>query len=492
MSHVDLSSLRMQPAPTALPKRPWGPRLLTSALALLALAVAATFVWPLLRPQRAVPTAAVRTAAAAEAPVQAMAEAAGWIEPDPFPVAVRPLVTGRIESIAVLEGAAVQAGVTVLAQLQSAGLQAAAERAAALVAERTAQHDAAAAALAVAQAQREQRAALRLAEVEARERVAERRARLAQAEGAARAATADLTAAEAAATGQQQLADAGGSYPLALARARAAAEAASARAAAAARELEAVRGDLAAAESRATLAAELLRQPVELDGAVHTATAALATAAAALASARAEFSIADRELGWCKVIAPVDGTVLRLTATPGANTGPDGEPLLLLYDPTRLRARIDVPLGSIAGVHEGQPVELRSEMLGTTVLRGVVQRLQRESDLLKNTLQVKVQVLDPPPLLRPETLCRARFLGAPATAAGQPPPTRPTFVVPTAAVQDGVVFHFDPAARRARAVPVQVLQQQGEQTVVQGELSPAMRVILVPVQDGESVQEARR
>jgi HlyD family secretion protein len=492
VSNVDLSSLRMQQPAPALPKRPWGARLLTITLALLAVAVAATFVWPLLRPVRTVPTAAVRTAGAVAAATQAMAEAAGWIEPDPFPIAVRSLVAGRVESIAVLEGAPVQAGVTVLARLQSATLQAAAERTAAMLVERTAQHEAAAAALAVAQAQLEQRSVLRLGLVDAQERAAERRALLAKNEGAARAAAAEATAAEAAAAGQQQLAEAGGSYPIALARARAAAEAATATAAAANRELEATRLDLAAAEARVAIAEELLQKPVDLDGAVRTATATLAAAAAALGSARAELAIAERELGWCTVLAPTDGAVLRLVATPGASIGPDGEPLMLLYDPARLRARIDVPLGSVGGVHEGQAVELRSEVLGNTIVRGVVQRLQRESDLLKNTLQVKVQVVDPPPLLRPETLCRARFLGAPPATGDAPPASRPTFAVPTAAVQNGVVFHLNPQARRARAVPVQVLQQQGDETIVQGELSPAMRVIVAPVQDGESVQEERR
>jgi multidrug efflux pump subunit AcrA (membrane-fusion protein) len=155
----------------------------------------------------------------------------------------------------------------------------------------------------------------------------------------------------------------------------------------------------------------------------------------------------------------------------------------------KLRARIDVPLGAVAGVHEGQAVELRSEVLGGTVVRGVVQRVQRESDLLKNTLQVKVQVLDPPALLRPETLCRARFLGSGSDAGGGANAGERAFVVPRGAVRGGSVFRFDPAAGRARAVPVTVLQEQGDDVVVQGELSVAQRVIVGEVEDGEAVRE---
>ena len=138
MSQVDLSALRMQAPPTARPRRPLGPRLLGSATAALALAVAASFLWPLLWPARAVEMASVRTIEVAGGGAEgggAVAEAVGWVEADPFAVAVRPLVEGRLESLEVLEGASVQAGVTVLARLASAPLQAAAERAAVRVTE---------------------------------------------------------------------------------------------------------------------------------------------------------------------------------------------------------------------------------------------------------------------------------------------------------------------------------------------------------------------
>ena len=156
------------------------------------------------------------------------------------------------------------------------------------------------------------------------------------------------------------------------------------------------------------------------------------------------------------------------------------------YQPEHLRARIDVPLGSVGPIREGQEVELRSEVLGNAVVRGVVQRVQRESDLLKNTLQVKVRVIDPPALLRPETLCRARFLGS-EQAGSQAAPA--AFLVPKAAVREGMVFLYDPpTATCARGVRPGV-PELAEGVVVRGELSFRAARDLAPVGDGEAVRE---
>ena len=484
MTSVDLSALRMEQQP-AIPKPPLGPRLLAGGVLLLAVVVALTFAWPLLRPVRAVPMVAVRTAGTEAASTMAMAEAAGWVEPDPFAIAVRPLVAGRVESIAVLEGANVRAGETTMATLASAELQAAAERAAAVLAERELELEAAMAAEAVALAQLEQLALPRQAVAEARRELADRQVRLAAARGAEQQRRAEAVTAVAARQAQERLATAGGTYALAMTRAQAAVTAAEAMATAAAGEAEALTVELTAAREQLAIAQELLANPVELRGAVATAAAATARARAARDAAATERQIAERELGWCEVKAPIDGVVLRLLAQPGTTVGPDGEGIVTLYRPDRLRARIDVPLGSIGGIHEGQAVELRSEVLGNTIVRGIVQRLQHESDLLKNTLQVKVGITDPPPLLRPETLCRARFLGDDTTNKTT---TIVTFLVPNAAVLGDAVFVFDPAHGTARRIPVQTAGKAADGTLVRGELSIAQRVITAPVADGERVR----
>lgn len=492
MSPVDLSALRMAEAPPPASRRPLGPRLLAALALGLVLVVAVTFVWPLLRPVRAVPTVRVEAVAAAATPSLALAEAAGWIEPDPFPILVRPLVAGRLEQVPQLEGAVVEAGVTVLAELASAPLQAQRERAAAGLVEREAELAVALARLRTAKAQLAQRAMIRTALADAEAQVAAKQARVVAAIGARDRAAAEERSAVAAREAQVRLAEAGGSYAVARERAEAALAAATATAAAAARDVALAEQEAAAAVQAAAVAKDVAADPVDLAGALAIAEAEVARSRAMVQVAHTELQIAEREAQWLTVRAPTSGVVMKVLAMPGSIVGPDAEPILSLYDPRKLRARIDVPLGSVAGIRDGQRVEVRSEVLGAAVVQGRVQRVQRESDLLKNTLQVKVELVDPPPLLRPETLCRARFLADVAEGSAAAAAAPVAFRLPAAAVQNGRVFVFDPSSGTARGIAVEVVQQEANGVVVRGELSVTQRAILAPVAEGERVREDSR
>lgn len=489
MSPVDLSALRIDAAATK-PKRPLGPRLLAAAVIAILATTGLTFLWPLLRPVRAVPTAPIQAMGAANVAAAgvAVAEAVGWVEPDPFPIEIKPLVSGRIASIDVLEGHEIVAGETVIATLESAELQARYERAnaawaAALAARTVADYEAG-----KAQAHLEQHAAHRLAIADAEVALSGRQTQLAVARGEVRRLEAEARGAAAAQQAQEQLLAAGTAHPVALERARAAADAADAAVATARDEARTLDAEVAAASARLDLARELKAEPVDLEWDVKIATAKAKQADEAVAVAKAEHTIAVREWNQARQVrSPVSGTVLRLAAHPGATTGPSGQGIITIYDPTKLQARIDVPLDSVAPVAKGQRVALTSEITGRTVVEGIVSRVQHETDLLKNTLQVKIALVDPPAIWRPETLCRARFFGdenaAPTTA------TEATFAVPSAAVRDGAVYVYDTAAGRARAVSVTVIGADAGRSIVRGELSITQRVITVEVEDGEAVEE---
>jgi len=500
MSKIDLSALRMDgPAPAP----PRNRRLLAPAFALVAVALLVTFLLPLLRPARAVRTAAVR-ASAARADMVATAEAAGWIEPDPFAVVARPLVKGVLAELPVLEGHPVKAGETVVARLESAELLAARDRAKATVALREAEVALALTEHEVAASLLEQKADVRAEFARAKGELAAAEARLGMAGAEAAAAEAAKRARLADVAAQEKLLVAGGSYPVALEKARAALAEAEAVCEAKVKALDEAGAERMKARMLLDVAEDVLGDPRGLSGAVTSARERLARVAAERDAAAVELSIAERELAWAVVRAPIDGVVLRLLSAPGAIVGPEGEGIVSFYDPSRLQARVDVPLGLVGGVRAGQEVEVSSEVLGSRRTKGVVLRVQRESDLLKNTLQVKVRLIDPDPLLRPETLCRARFLAPPREGGhgGAAPGVdegalrgeeQVVFRVPREALRGDAVFVMDPTGPtgvgRARRVAVEKIGEEGADVLVKGGLSATHRAILEAVDEGERVKE---
>lgn len=489
MSKVDLSALRMEQKAPGKPKRPLGPRIAVVVVVLVVLATAATFLVPLLRPVQEVRTAPVRAAGEAEASRVTTAEAAGWIEPDPFPIVVRPLVAGVLQELPVLEGHEVTANETVVGRLESAALQAAVDRARASLELQQTVLEHREAELKVAESLLEQKADLRLAEATARHELTSVRARLAAKRGEHAAALALLDAARAGLEGQEKLAEAGGTYPVALAKARAAVRKAEADAAAKEQEIAALEAETEQDRVALAIAKEVLKEPRALEGKVVEAGANVAHHRALRDQAKTDLAIAQRELDWATVRSPVTGIVMKLEAAPGAVVGPGGHGIVALYDPQRLQARIDVPLAEVEGVQVGQEVEIRSEVLGKRFAKGVVTRVQRESDLLKNTLQVKVRLVDPDPILRPETLVRARFV---APAKGGEEETGPAlFRVPQRAVRDDALCVVDPATGRARRITVEVVGEEDGDAVVKGPLSVTQKVILDEVEDGTRVEAKR-
>jgi multidrug efflux pump subunit AcrA (membrane-fusion protein) len=255
------------------------------------------------------------------------------------------------------------------------------------------------------------------------------------------------------------------------------------------------------------VAREVLADPVDLASMAAVASSRVAQAEADAAEARTARDIAKRYVDRLTVLAPVDGIVLRLESAPGSVVGPlsmsrgggaeapgssgGGEgSLVAIYDPKRLQARIDVLLSSAGGVGVGQQAELFLEALPGKTFHGEVTRVVSEADPLKNTLQAKVRVIDPDPLMRPEMVVRARFLAPKldAVAAGGEAATTARLLVPRRALRDGAVFVVDPRrGGRSRRVAVTKVAEEGDFVEVTGDLSATHRVILDAVGDGERI-----
>lgn len=116
------------------------------------------------------------------------------------------------------------------------------------------------------------------------------------------------------------------------------------------------------------------------------------------------------------VRAPMHGRVMRLVASPGtrvmgleSTAGQNSSTVVEMYDPARLQVRADVRLEDVPMVIRGQPVEIETAS-SNGVIKGRVLQATSSANIQKNTLEVKVELIDPPPTVSPEMLVTATFL----------------------------------------------------------------------------------
>ena len=341
-------------------------------------------------------------------------QAPGWLEAEPYITACTALADGVIESIDVLEGDFVQQGQVVARMVADDSAlrlrRASADRlmAEASLAVAVADHTAAErtwaepvelqraiasgkAAVAEARAELEQLPAL-IASAEATfQRLNDEANRVRRSSEQGAANEFELFAAEQQSVAQQAQVDAlRARAPILRAR------------------VERLQADLIAAERVLELRIEDRRQ-------LDTAAAARSTAEARLLAAEAAHDEAALELERMTIRAPISGYVQRRLKIPGDKVfrmmdSAHSAHIIHIYDHSRLQVRVDVPLADASHVSVGQICEVVVEVLPDRVFRGEVLLITHEADLQKNTLQVKVKVIDPAPILRPEMLTRVKFL----------------------------------------------------------------------------------
>ncbi|MEM7629752.1 MAG: efflux RND transporter periplasmic adaptor subunit [Planctomycetota bacterium] len=429
-----------------------------------------------------------------EAAPSVTVQAPGWLEADPFFIAATALADGIVESIEVLEGDRVERG-QIVAQLVAEDSQ---------LGLRQAQAGLAAARAAVGSALAEQQAAerswadpveLERALASSRGAVAESRAELEQLPALVEGARATLDRLTEEAARVRQATEQGAATELEFIVADR--EAARQRAEVAA--LEARRPILEARITRlsaeVTAAARNLDLRIEDQRRLDAAAAAVASARAELQAAHARQEEAALELDRMTVRAPITGYVQRRLKVPGdkvirAMDSPHSAHLVHLYDPGRIQVRVDVPLADAANIAVGQACEVVVEVLPGRVFAGEVLRITHEADLQKNTLQAKVRVIDPDPILRPEMLTRVKFLPASnalgsgsmptatATSAQGGPPA-PRVLIPSTALTsnaDNARIWIVTARRNGRGTltprSVRVVERTAQWHTVTGDIRP--------------------
>ena len=130
--------------------------------------------------------------------------------------------------------------------------------------------------------------------------------------------------------------------------------------------------------------------------------------------ARAALNFYKEKLALSFVLAPFDGIVMGVELEPGEAlsmmTGSVGEMGIKLADVSTLFVKVDIPETSIAEVNKGAKSEIAVDAIGNINLLGVVDAISPIADRQSNTVEVSVQIKDPPSILRPGMSARVSIL----------------------------------------------------------------------------------
>ncbi len=199
-------------------------------------------------------------------------------------------------------------------------------------------------------------------------------------------------------------------------------------------EVAALQDMVHAIEKQLQLLIEETRQLNEAGAKVESATALRN-------EAKLRLRQAELMLSRNTIRAPMSGRILQLVAAPGtrvmgmdANAGQSSSTVVEMYDPARLQVRADVRLEDVPMVTRGQPVEIETASSAETI-QGRVLQATSSANIQKNTLEVKVELINPPPSISPEMLVTATFLAPAIEVSGDESTASERLYVPSGLVQ---------------------------------------------------------
>lgn len=457
---------------------------------LLAYAARHTF-WPaqLVEVVRVVPRSGqhlLGSHVSADTPSTVVAQASGWVEPDPYPIYVTALSDGVIEKLLVLEGDKIEAD-QVIAEMVDDDARLAVTRAEAELARQNAL-------LTAAQTNWDKPVNLERAVAVNKALVAEAEAKLGQHEATIvqqRTKHEELKAA------YNRLSRLG---PQAIAALQVEQTQ---------YQMEAQKALVESTEKqRLVLQSQAKRFKAELKAAESNLQLrvaqrqALGEAQATVQNAKGSLDEANLWLTRTKIVSPASGVVMNRMVAPGSKVmfdmeSPHSAHVAHLYNPEKLQVRVDVPAADAAGVGVGQQAQVIVNVLPDTTFNGRVTRLVHKADIAKNTLQVKVAIDNPSSLLKPDMLARVKFLrpDSHTTADGSSDSSFLVFA-PMYAIQGSgrtasawLVTAGDSTVRR-QAIKLGASRDDGWVAVTDG-LQPGDVLIVSPAEDLQEGQRVR-
>jgi membrane fusion protein (multidrug efflux system) len=202
-------------------------------------------------------------------------------------------------------------------------------------------------------------------------------------------------------------------------------------------------------------------------------TAGHDAAAAQLEAAEAAAKVAATNAGWHTLRAPIAGTVTDAPDNPGAMVGP-GSPMFVVEDLSALRMRTTAPEDA-AWIVPGLKVQVFSGTPGVTApVDATVERVIPSLDESTRRIPVELRIDAYPPTMKAHQFARA------VVEAGADVPAFKVRREAVVARPDFSVFVVASATSAPKRIPVQIVGQEGDFTVVEGTLEAGQLVVLDP------------
>lgn len=367
-------------------------------------------------------------------------QAAGWVEPRPTATSVAALAPGVVEELLVVEGEQVEQGQPI-ARLVDVDAKLAVRQAEAAFATRQGELHRAEAELAAAKQRLANPVHLHVQLADARELLTRTESELAELPFLTESAAARLKYAEGNLEGKRAAASAISGRILQQAEseqiaARSELRELQQREPIVRRRATALQDKVKALETQLDLLIEETRQERE-------ATAKVESAMALRAEAQLAIEIATLMRDRTTVRSPISGRILRLVALPGTRVmglesggSQSSGTVVEMYDPQRLQVRADVRLEDVPLVQAGQRVEIETASAAETI-QGRVLLATSIASVQKNTLEVKVELIDPPSSVRPEMLVKATFLAPESESSATESHQQERLLVPESLIRSG-------------------------------------------------------
>lgn len=212
--------------------------------------------------------------------------------------------------------------------------------------------------------------------------------------------------------------------------------------------------------------------------------------------ARGAVRFYETQLANTVIRAPVSGTILERAVEKGefVTTSFVGERgakgyVVSLADLNDLEVELDINQNDFARLKPQHRAVVTTDAYPDRKYDGVIRQISPEANRQKATVQVKVKIVNPDELLRPEMNASVAFVQEPSASAAM---DRAPLLVPASAVRAGAVF----VVRDGRAVrlPVRLGARRGQNLTVESGLAAGETVIVNPpekLQDGARVRPAK-